>query len=601
MLSPDSRSLYTSTLMPPPGYILNQALATTYSLDLQALLTLPTHIALLGRTPNRHLDPISLLESIRRIAGRLSVYVDQSSIKVPSQANILYALLESVIVPVQAPPGGVFHPKLWLMRFIQPDMDEPPLLRLVILSRNITFDKSWDVSLLLEGTPGRRNIAANRELGEFIGKLPAWGIQRVQEHLQEQAEQFGDEVRRTPWELPEGVEDIRFLTFLGKGGPAFKRQVFKRSVIISPFVTHEALQWYEDTFGKITAVVSRPEELDTLPEEAFSLSEKWYTLDETAETEDGEEKESHDTYGLHAKVYIMEQGWRTYLLLGSANATGAALVHGKNVEVLTVLEGLTSKLGGIDSLLSENGLGMVLTEYVRGENPNIDEEDPMPQKALDDAYRSISEAGLKVLCSQGEHDWDLSLVSSKDTSLKGISELRIWPVTVSYDRARVIAQFRKGIPSALGRFGMEALTCLMAFELTEEIENKKLRFVLNLPVNGIPEDRDSAIFRRIVHNKENFLKYLLLLLSEHEEGIIGQVDPPPPGDGNKPRLAPVFDDVPLLEELARAFSRDPSKLRMVEQVIQRIMRNTDDTSIIPPRFLEIWKVFQAAMAEVEGQ
>ena len=151
----------------------------------------------------------------------------------------------------------------------------------------------------------------------------------------------------------------------------------------------------------------------------------------------------------------------------------------------------------------------------------------------------------------------------------------------------------------MGRFGMEALTGLIAFDLTEKIKNKTLRFVLSLPVDGMPEDRDSAIFRRILNNKESFLKYLLLLLGEHDEGVIGQGEPFIRARENGSSGKFIFDEVPLLEELARAFSRDRSKLENVERVIQRIMRDNEDTSIIPPRFLEIWKVFQSAMAEVK--
>jgi len=33
MLNPDARSLYTGAVCPPPGYVFDQAIATTYSLD----------------------------------------------------------------------------------------------------------------------------------------------------------------------------------------------------------------------------------------------------------------------------------------------------------------------------------------------------------------------------------------------------------------------------------------------------------------------------------------------------------------------------------------------------------------------------------------
>jgi len=161
MLNPDARSLYTGAVTPPPGYVFDQALATTYSLDPATLLSLPTHIALAEHASTTTVDPIRLLESLRRLLDRVSVYVDHTGMKPPSGSNVLFGLLESMVMPVKAVRGGVFHPKIWLLRFVQPDLDESPLIRLLVLSRNITYDRSWDIALQLEGRPGGRCIAAN--------------------------------------------------------------------------------------------------------------------------------------------------------------------------------------------------------------------------------------------------------------------------------------------------------------------------------------------------------------------------------------------------------------------------------------------------------
>lgn len=74
---------------------------------------------------------------------------------------------------------------------------------------------------------------------------------------------------------------------------------------------------------------------------------------ESAETEDGEDlsQESEILKGLHAKAYIGQNGWDTTITMGSANATTAALVDGRNVELLVALTGKTSKVGGRQDLL----------------------------------------------------------------------------------------------------------------------------------------------------------------------------------------------------------------------------------------------------------
>ena len=61
--------------------------------------------------------------------------------------------------------------------------------------------------------------------------------------------------------------------------------------------------------------------------------------DEFAEIEDGEGDDSDDEAapplgGLHAKVFVQENGWDTAITIGSGNATRPALLAGRNVEVL---------------------------------------------------------------------------------------------------------------------------------------------------------------------------------------------------------------------------------------------------------------------------
>src|SRR5580700_5687317 len=61
--------------------------------------------------------------------------------------HVLYGLLESSVVQVTAPHGGVFHPKIWVLRFKRAGHVEDVVLRVLILSRNLTGDRSWDLSL----------------------------------------------------------------------------------------------------------------------------------------------------------------------------------------------------------------------------------------------------------------------------------------------------------------------------------------------------------------------------------------------------------------------------------------------------------------------
>ncbi|MYE02150.1 MAG: hypothetical protein F4Y03_12915 [Alphaproteobacteria bacterium] len=173
MLSPDSRTVAFDLLRPPVGYNLDFALLTTYTLNLETMLALP--LSLVARADNGIeellADPLLLLEALRRAGERIHVFVDRAGIAIPRQRRELYALLEPSIHPVRASGGGAFHPKVWVLRFVSED--ESPLLRVAILSRNLTFDRSWDIALASEAVPKpRQRTAGSRPLAEFVRRLP---------------------------------------------------------------------------------------------------------------------------------------------------------------------------------------------------------------------------------------------------------------------------------------------------------------------------------------------------------------------------------------------------------------------------------------------
>jgi len=599
MLNPDARSLYTGAVTPPPGYLFDQAVATTYSLDPATVLSLPTHIALAERPSSAAIDPIKLLESLRRLSGRFSVYVDHAGIKSPSGSNVLFGLLESMVIPTKAPRGGVFHPKMWVLRFVQPEIDEPPLIRLLILSRNITYDRSWDISLQLEGRPGRRYVAANRPLGEFLSSLPTISTQLVEKERRVQIDRLADDLRKTVWELPEGFEEVAF-HIIGNKRKAWSPSWSRRMAVISPFITDEALSWLSDQTEDLVTVVSRPDELNQIRTETLQLADKWFTLDEAAETEDGEEPDKQDTVGLHAKVYVAEKGWWTRLYLGSANATSAALLQCNNSEILVELAGRTSCVGGIETLLGENGLGPMLAEYTQpDELAPVDDEEASARKALEKARDLLASAKLKLNCEADGDAWRLSLVSTEPLSLSGISGFKAWPITVSEDRATDVFNLTQSGFAEIGSYATESVTGLVAFEFVSEIRKLSLRMVLNIPVEGLPENRDDAIFKLVLNNREGFLRYILLLLGEYTGGFLNKGGLFNTGNGSGSWTEGFTNEVPILEELARAFSRSPDKLKDVKAVVNRLMHDENSKSIVPKEFIELWNVFEIAMEEAD--
>ena len=226
MLSPQARTVAMELLRPPPGLRLDLAVLTTYTLDLEALLALPlaamAHAD--GGVEKLLEDPLLLLQALREAGDRIHVFVDETGIAVPRRERELYATLEESVHPVRAPGGGVFHPKVWLARFTSGDERGETRLRLAVLSRNLTFDRSWDVALASEATPGRRRFASSGPLGRFTAELPKLCTTPLPRELAERVEGLSEEVARTAFPSPEGFSDapIAFHT-MGVGAPHVRR------------------------------------------------------------------------------------------------------------------------------------------------------------------------------------------------------------------------------------------------------------------------------------------------------------------------------------------------------------------------------------------
>src|SRR5690625_702410 len=156
MLHPDTTVLLTDALRPPPGHQVDQAVATTYSLNLTAMLIAPMTFTLAGVDDADELasaDPVRLLDAVERHVEHTTVFVQAGGIHAPATHSRIHAFLEDSIHEVlPTKEGHLFHPKLWAVRYID-TTTEQYFHRVVISSRNLTLDISWDTVLVLDEDP----------------------------------------------------------------------------------------------------------------------------------------------------------------------------------------------------------------------------------------------------------------------------------------------------------------------------------------------------------------------------------------------------------------------------------------------------------------
>lgn len=614
MLDPKDRALYIQALEPPSGYNLERALATTYTLNLLTLLSVPLAFTKFGlKEKDSVLDePIAVLEAVRRTADKFHVFCQSGGIKLPCHAHPLFQYLEDMVIEVSPHhPEGIFHPKIWLLRFKERN-GEKVIYRFLCLSRNITFDKSWDTILTLEGDVRRRFFARNNPLSDFLRTLPKLTKKRLKKSLRDEIDDLAEEIRHVDFKTPSGFEDFSFWPL---GLPRHKHfplcRDYWRIMVLSPFITDGFLQ---KVASKKTncVLISCSEELDFLKPETLEMFKYKYVMDEVAGNEEETSieisseaakksnlDEESELSGLHAKLYVADAGWDSYLWTGSANATTAAFSN--NVEFLVELKGKKSKVG-IDKILErKDGTTCfidILHEYVPPERPpKINESEKEIERKLERLQRQIANSNIRAQVSKAKRDnhyslelyWDLSLKSKELECIK----CNIWPISLKSNYMIKQNLSNPASPIIFSELSVEKITSFFAFKL--ELGKITKSFVLNLPIRGTPENREEKILQSIVSNRENFLRYLWLLLHEGDYAFLNyNRETKMMGIVKLGRSWLSEEGLPLFEELVRTYSRSPDKLKRIAKLIEDITKTEEGDKILPPEFKQLWEVFKEA-------
>jgi hypothetical protein len=611
-LDSQQRVLYGASLQPPPGYAFDAAVATTFSLDFETALAAPVSLALFAAENRDDIlnNPLALLEGAERIAGRLVVFMDAGHIQAQTRpTSRLCSLFEQIIVEVAAPRDGAFHPKMWALRFTPMRLGEPIRLRLLILSRNLTRDCSWDIALTLDGIVTRRPRAANRPLVDLIRRLPDLATAGLPDHARTLANEVGEDVRCADWDLPEPFESVVFAVN-GLGGMPWRPTPCARLGVISPFCDEAALSMLAMLPSAEKAVIiGRSDQLAAVSSETLDCFARVAVLDEAAITEDGEEVIVEDgreapvdaLQGLHAKVFIAEMGWDTTITVGSGNATRPALLSGNNVELFASLTGKRSRVGSVDEILGPNGFGRLTRPFAVNELDPIDQDRRAAEARLDAARRLLCRSGLKLRCERAEPGeagyplWRVWLTPPTLLPLVDVGGLHVWPITRGEGHMRdALEPLRLGQPVDLGEMPLVDLTRFLACRLTDIGGEVSVLFSTGLLIDGLPPERHAAILRWVIDSKEAFFRYLRLLLSELGDPFAAALAAQA-GRG-KGAWRASSDDAPLFEEMVRAFCRGGRQLEAIERLITHLeVAEAGGPDPIPAEFRALWETFRIAL------
>ncbi len=598
-LTPETRVMLTDALRPPAGYRVDVAVGTTYSLNLTALLLAPLSFALFDQGNADDIgavDPIRLLDAVRRHADHTTVFCQAGGIHVPGNYRSILTFVEDSVLEVMPPnEGAIFHPKIWAIRF--ENADGQRVHRVVILSRNLTLDRSWDTALVLDEDEDGAIDAA--PAGAFVAELPALAVRPLDARRTAEIADLAASLARarlaapspfTGGELiPIGISTERIWPFPTEG---------RRLLAISPFLTKGAVE----SIGRIATertLVSRAEALELVGSRAL---EGWSVnvLQRLAEVDPQDDVadvstvapdgflETHD--GLHAKTFVVdERGGQSTVVTGSANLTSPT--WGTNVEFDAVLRGPTSACGVakvLDGTTEAPGLTRILEEYSVTDAEGVADPSIATSYELEHFHQQLaaSEPTLHV----GEVDDDrVTITLTLDLPASSLGESRIWPASLPADtQAQALAQTLSWTIAPIN------VTPFIAVETTlgEGAARVTRSCVIKASLVGTVDGRRQDAVFSILRSKEDVLRYLVFLLGDPSyDALFAQlagVDGERFHGADRPALTSA--DVALFEPLVRATGRDEDALARVASLIEDLRALPNGDELVPDGFEELWDV-----------
>lgn len=608
-LGPQDRTLLLESLRPPEDYQLDVAIGTTYSLDLIAMMVAPVGFTFFDVDPNDpdflRRDPLEVLEAIRRHAAQIVLFYEAGRISPPKNYRPLLTYLEERIVAVRAPtPKRSFHPKVWFIRYS--NSAKEVWYRLLCLSRNLTFDRSWDTILILDGhlrDDRTAGFSQNGDLREFIGALPNMAVDPLAPGVKAQVSRVEKEIARVEWDLRDLPFDLTRFWPLGYDG--VKRWPFKgrmaRVAVVSPFLSDKTLiKLSEGKGGHV--LISRQECLDRVADKTLAEFQDCYQMSDAAPGAEPEDPESLPSSepplrGLHAKLYVADDGWNARIWTGSANATISAFEG--NVEFLVELEAQKSAMGVdafLDKIKGSTSFMDLLEQYTPPESAIGDPELEALELEIDQLRMPIASAGWSITVTVGEDPQQWLPVAATSKRLPNWPDhiaVTCRPASVADPSARPLMS-GSSVSEAFTALALESLTSFLVIEIQGRTKNAqhRIRFLVNAQLIGAPANRKDRLLRHMLQDKRSVLRFLLLLLADASDPLPAAEN----GEGGKwgRSQSSATDSEALLEPLLRALDRSPARLTAISTLLTELGSTEEGKALIPEGLADLFSAIWTA-------
>ena len=605
MFRPDSncdRTDYNIILMPPDGYKLDKAIGTTYSLDLEALTAVAICLGLSEETDSKLMqNPISMLNALQKVSDKIILFCEAGQIKAPLKPTALSILLEKMVVEVALPKDRqlgrypAFHPKTWVLSYVNKDGDKK--YRFVVMSRNLTFDRSWDVSFSMDSSRMVRQKKKTKPIINFLDFLSGSVsnnvkdagkkrtlIRNMQVELADvsfslDSKEFGENFEILPLGIGKNAyqmsEDVLFSTDRNSAD-----STFHELVVMSPFLSESVIADFNIAERGLSdskrTLITRRSELSKLKEMDTDNFTIYVLKDEIVDGEDAISDVMTDKMkqDIHAKIYIRRKYADVDLYLGSMNASYSAI--NKNVEMMLWLGTKNKYLNG-EKFLKDIFCGSA-----------DDVKNPFEKVTVMDAVQDIDgdnknalEQKIKELCRAKR-----KATITEDNYGK-------YKVTVEFpgvtsDKTIMVSPFNSKQEHTLCEkikfTELEILQLSEFYELTAKEGEDEIHRIIMIPTIGFPEDRESAVVNSIVKDRASFVEYIAFVLGD--DYLASMLEKKQIGESG------IFqhsnDAMPVLyEKMLKTSVEEPERFRDIGYVLKMVT----DKEIIPDEFRELYDTF----------
>lgn len=422
MLKPNiDRINYSQSLIPPEGYKLGYAICTTYSLNMETLISVLLALGYEISSPETSTNSESIaafLNIIEKLSDKVLFFCETGKIDIPNINHNLHILLERMIVPVALKSKNnyypAFHPKTWFLKFIPDREEEPFIYRTIILSRNLTYDKNLDICICFDGKKTNFLIDKSKPLIRFFSFLLEFATRKNtpnQAILLEALDEFHY--------IDFNIEDCFDYNFILNGVDEedikkdklfLSTKVPNRLFIMSPFINKGFFSGIKINAKGVNdkpniLIARRNEVYQNISKELFDCFDV-YDLKQISDIEstqaDATSNQDINKYnGFHAKILGTYDGENTSIYMGSMNTTTAARDY--NVEMIVRLDYEGNKLDEvIEELIPEDEKKCIFEQIYYQNQPETEEQ--KKEREAEKLLKVIARLNLKAELIDTEGD-----------------------------------------------------------------------------------------------------------------------------------------------------------------------------------------------------